>query len=158
MSAQTFAEIHFTGEGFRTVSIYRHFFKAALREVRARIAAYEDEVREWYEEGEGRDPEWVTLDDGSHRQVNIGGKGHTFPTCIHGASLWTDYDNICGWCEDSSTVVDIARVEARTNFLRFVEHFEWVSRTPNTVPHEILSSLQQITITLFPRLDTVSGD
>lgn len=30
-------------------------------------------------------------------------KGLSFPTCIHGSSNWTDYDNICGACEDGYT-------------------------------------------------------
>lgn len=27
-------------------------------------------------------------------------KGYRPSACIHGVSQWTDYDNICGWCED----------------------------------------------------------
>lgn len=28
-------------------------------------------------------------------------QGYRPATCFHGTSLWTDYDNICGPCEDS---------------------------------------------------------
>lgn len=30
-------------------------------------------------------------------------EGHTAHYCIHGTNLWTDYDNICGGCEDGLT-------------------------------------------------------
>lgn len=37
--------------------------------------------------------EWYATGDGKH-------KGYTYPACEHGTSRWTDYDNICGPCED----------------------------------------------------------
>lgn len=43
---------------------------------------YEEAVNYWYTHGEGKT------------------KRYTYPTCEHGTSRWTDYDNICGPCED----------------------------------------------------------
>jgi hypothetical protein len=37
-----------------------------------------------------------------------------FPNCIHGTSNWTDYDNICGACEDGDGDFDYLRVAARS--------------------------------------------
>jgi hypothetical protein len=126
---RTFAEIQVTGDGMRTVGIYRLFFKAALRAVRKRQDDYDAEVAAWHEEH----------------------PGYAFPTCIHGSSRWTDYDNICGWCEEGSTVVDLARLEARTNFLRFVEHYEFMLRVPNTVSEETRRAISDTLVDLFPK-------
>lgn len=157
---KTFGEIHINGQGMRQVSIYRLFFKAALRAVRKREADYDAEVRDWYENGDGAAPDWRTSsdDEGHTWRWNAGGQGYTFPYCIHGVSRWVDYDCACGWCEDSSTTVDLARVEARTNFLRFVEHWEWTMAAPNTISDEVRRELHAQLTNLFPRLDTVSGD
>lgn len=35
-------------------------------------------------------------------------QGHRPHYCIHGTNQWTDYDNICGGCEDGLTVWDMA--------------------------------------------------
>lgn len=59
--------------------------KRALQYVammKRRWSQYQEEVDIWYRSGEGKT------------------RGYTFPECFHGASLWTDYDNICGGCED----------------------------------------------------------
>lgn len=157
---KTFAEIHITGEGFRHVSVYRLFFKAALREVRANHEAYEAEVRDWYENGEGAAPDWRTEhdDEGHTWRWNAGGLGHTFPYCIHGSSLQTDYDNICGWCEDSSSITDEARLRAREQYLRFNDRWDWATSAPGDLGHEERNRLLEWATSLFPRLDTVSGD
>lgn len=83
---------------------------AHLKRLQRHRAAYEEEVRDWYEKGEGRSPNWRTdIDEhGEVYQWNAGGQGYRFPHCIHGSSLWTDYDNICGPCEDSFTDREIA--------------------------------------------------
>ena len=60
------------------------------------FAEYERDVNNWYRYGDGR-------------PVDEGGKSHRFPYCIHGASLWTDYDNICGGCEWGDSYWDFAR-------------------------------------------------
>jgi hypothetical protein len=95
-----------TGEGFRTLGIYRAFFTAELARQRKIVDDYEAEVRDWYENGDGAAPDWRTdaecalcrayfphdtLVDGKcpegkngrhdlhFREVNYGGFGHTFP-------------------------------------------------------------------------------
>lgn len=90
--------------------IRARFALAALAEVKAAAAAYESELDDWYRAGDGRPARWVTEhdDDGNPRTVNRGGMGYAFPYCPHGMSLWTDYDNICGYCEDSRTPYEIA--------------------------------------------------
>lgn len=62
-------------------------------------------------------------------------EGYRPPHCFHGTNLWTDYDNICGPCEDglydprwhstdseefNSTVEDWAEQIARQNRYDFV--------------------------------------
>ena len=56
---------------------------ASLRE----YAEFRVEKNNWYRHGDGR-PSFE------------GGRGLTFPHCIHGMSRWLSYDNICGPCED----------------------------------------------------------
>ena len=57
---------------------------------RAKYAAHDEERRDWYRSGDGRN-------------------GYRFPICIHGSSLITDYDNICGGCEDGYTYFEYER-------------------------------------------------
>lgn len=57
---------------------------------RAKYAAHDEERRNWYRSRYGR-------------------SGYKFPVCIHGSSLLTDYDNICGGCEDGYTYFDYER-------------------------------------------------
>ena len=59
-------------------------------------ADHDARVSEWYENGDGR-------------PVADGGRGWAFPECIHGTSLWTDYDNICWGCEAGYTYFDADR-------------------------------------------------
>lgn len=183
---KTFQQIHMTGEGFRTLGVYRLFFKAALATVRARHAAYEAEVKDWYENGDGRPSEYVTevecancgeylgttdepvevevwrkpcpdSDEGHEpgfRRVNIGGRGYTFPTCIHGVSRWVDYDCACGWCEDSSTVMDEARVLGREQYLRFNDRWDWVSSAPGDLAYDTRRELLDWATSLFPKPTT----
>ena len=53
-----------------------------------------------------------------------------FPTCEHGTSRWTDYDNICGRCEDGIYLSDgmvrrrFALSEARMRVERYKRLFE----------------------------------
>lgn len=77
----------------------------------ARVAAFEADRDEWYRSGDGRRPNWQYVDGEGF--VNLGGKGHTYPAaCVHGASAWTDYDNICGPCENGYSLLEIALGEA----------------------------------------------
>jgi hypothetical protein len=87
-----------------------------LRQARKRQADYDQDVRDWYAAGDGRSPAWITEhdDDGTPRRVNMGGQGYRYPACIHGTSTWTEYDNICGPCEDGPVDVHkLALAEAR---------------------------------------------
>lgn len=84
-------------------------------QIKAYRAKYDADVDEWYRSGDGRSPNWRTelSPDGTDvRQVNMGGKGYRYPACIHGKSYWTDYDNICGPCDDGYGVYDLALGEA----------------------------------------------
>lgn len=139
----------------RTPAVYRHFFMAALIDVRKAKADYEAEVKDWYENGDGRAPDWRTEsdDEGNTWRYNAGGLGYAFPHCIHGSSLWTDYDNICPGCEDSLSDLAMASIAARQAFIRFNDMFDWVTAAPAAVPHEIRSTLFDLTIALFPKKD-----
>lgn len=69
----------------RGFSLDIHVAKLAMAIERRLWAAhmdYENDVDEWYRSGEGKT------------------KGYAYPACEHGTSRWTDYDNICGPCED----------------------------------------------------------
>ena len=63
------------------------------------FAEYEYAKGEWYRHGDGR-------------PVSEGGRGYSFPCCIHGMSSWTDYDNICGGCEQGDNYWDFDREAA----------------------------------------------
>ena len=152
-----------------TPAVYRMFFKAALAQVRKRVADYDQEVREWYEDGDGRSPQWVVSDceghestngpigsvefcDGScERPYNFGGLGHRFPHCIHGSDLTTDYDNICGGCEDSLTIYEEARAVAHHNWQRFVKAWDWVAVAPTFLPQDLRDQMLTWAIATFPK-------
>ena len=165
MRVTDFQRIHISGEGLRTLGIYRLFFARALADVMARRAAYDAVVAEWYETGDGASPEWVEAGtqpwfDAEHddpsRRVNIGGKGYRFPQCPHGMSLWTDYDNICGACEESETVTEEARGYAREAYLRFSERWEWFNAAPVDLQYQLpteYAALREWMFSLFPKGD-----
>jgi hypothetical protein len=155
MTAKTFYEIHFTGEGFRTLGVSRLFFARALAQALKVRADYDAEVADWYENGEGRSPNWIVEHDaeGWPHNVNIGGSGYRFPHCIHGTSLWTDYDNICGGCEDGSTAIEDAIVSAREAFLRFNARWDWVHSAPGDLDHDTRRELLDWATSLFPKGD-----
>lgn len=162
---KTFRETHITGEGFRTLAIYRLFFRAELRRILKREADYEAEVREWYETGDGAAPDWQLAGDQpwfdgewdrAERQVNVGGKGYRFPYCIHGTDLTTDYDNICGGCEEGATAITLAIGSARERFLRFNKRWEWVSKAPSDLPHEARLELNRWVTETFPSRDELA--
>jgi hypothetical protein len=134
----SFYEIHFTGEGFRSLGVYKHFYRVALQRLLAVEAQYEADVKDWYENGDGR-------------PTSEGGRGYRYPECIHGSSLWTDYDNICGPCELGATAVALAIGEARTRWLTFVGVYEWMSATPAAIPEDIRRQIVDFSVTLFPK-------
>lgn len=124
--------------------------RRVLASIRAREAEYAKDVREWYEEGDGQSPNWVAAStqewfdpewDNPDRMVNIGGRGYSYPACIHGSSLWTDYDNICGGCEDSTTATRAA-VEIADGIVReFNKRLDWASAAPRNLPRELSSEI-----------------
>lgn len=96
-------------------NLTRMIASTVLAQIKARRAEYDADVDAWYRSGDGRSPNWRTelSDDGTDvRQVNMGGQGHRYPACPHGTDLWTDYDNICGPCEDGYTPYQLALMEA----------------------------------------------
>lgn len=117
---------------FNTAAMYRPIFRAILKRVMAFQAEYEADVEAWYTTGDGAPSNWVTeVDaDGEVYTYNAGGRGYAYPNCIHGSSLWTDYDNICGGCEDSLTAIQLAQQEARYTFTNFVKRMEWLDAAP----------------------------
>ena len=58
-------------------------------------------------------------------------EGHRQHYCIHGTNQWTDYDNICGGCEDGLTVWDMAEHaawERHSRYLRVLDQMSTLSR------------------------------
>lgn len=116
-----------------TAAMYRPIFRAALKRVMAFEAEYEADVERWYEEGDGAKPNWVTdFDEGTGETYtyNAGGRGYTYPNCIHGSSRWTDYDNICGGCEEGLSAIQLAQQEARHTFSQMTERMTWLNNGP----------------------------
>lgn len=116
-----------------TAAMYRPIFRAALKRIMAFQAEYEADVEAWYTTGDGASSNWVTEVDaeGEVYTYNAGGRGYAYPNCIHGSSLWTDYDNICGGCEDSLTAIELAQQEARHTFRQFCERMDWLNAAPS---------------------------
>lgn len=110
--------------------------RRALQYVKAykrRWQEYQEDVDHWYRSGEGKT------------------KGYRYPYCFHGSSLWTDYDNICGPCEDGfngynptifyrwavdSAKYDMTVVKARSDWLLSVP--EMYGRIPADLHRKIL--------------------
>jgi hypothetical protein len=85
-------------------------YDAALKAYEDSDARYAADVADWYENGDGRSPEWIPDPvRGEGHFMNVGGLGYRYPACPHGTSLWTDYDNICGGCEDPHDNYEIAK-------------------------------------------------
>jgi hypothetical protein len=128
------------------LSSYRVFYRAARKVVLDRIAEYDADVREWYVSGDGAAPDWQRAGDqpwfsadfdNPDRMINMGGKGYRYPVCIHGTDLTTDYDNICGGCEEGATVAQQAQGIAREQWRRY----EWVMSAPRDLPNEYRNNL-----------------
>jgi hypothetical protein len=66
-------------------------------------------------------------------------------------SLWTDYDNICGACEEGLTPAQLAQGTARSAFLSFVHHWEWLAAAPADLPAEIRKSIVDWVLPTFPK-------
>lgn len=107
----------------------RHVVRRALeivRELKAADAAYEAEVDAWYRSGDGRPSHWIdrpvfgaTGEILGFEHVNVGGRGYAFPHCRHGSSRWTSYDNICGGCEDDTSLYELALARAKRDVEKY---------------------------------------
>lgn len=113
-----------------------------LRNLKAREAEFNAEREEWYRAGDGRSPKWYQGPD-DDRPYNYGGKGWAFPeACVHGSSAWTDYDNICGPCEDGYSVYQLALWEAQDRVSQFNKRMEWLLSAPKSLPYEMRDDLR----------------
>lgn len=127
------------------MSMYRMFFQAAVKVVQDYRDQYEADVKDWYENGEGADPDWRTEsdDEGHVWRWNAGGLGHRYPRCIHGTDLTTDYDNICGGCEDPMTVLQEASYLARDWCAKWQARTTWINQKPGDMPIALMEALTE---------------
>jgi len=89
-----------------------------LRRLQARQAAYDEECREWARQG------------------------YRAHYCIHGTNQWTDYDNICGPCEDGLTIRELALVLAHDDVHEIEEREVFYKRALELhLPKELLEGL-----------------
>lgn len=105
-----------------------------LRKLKAREAEYRAEREEWYRSGDGR-PTRYHFDPETGRTRNFGGKGYSFPYCPHGSSNWTDYDNICGPCEDGYSIYQLALWSAQEKVAKMNERVDWMTNAPSSLRH-----------------------
>ena len=104
-----------------------------LRNLKAREAEFRAEREEWYRAGDGRPRKMYQAPD-DDRPYNYGGKGYSFPAaCVHGSSAWTDYDNICGPCEDGSSLYQLAIWEATSRVAKVNERIDWLVSAPDSL-------------------------
>jgi hypothetical protein len=95
----------------------------------------------WNAYQEDRDA-WYTTGDGKRR-------GYRYPYCFHGASLWTDYDNICAGCEDGfngynpMTFYRYALDNAKTDYAVAASRCEWLwgSKELHELPSDLRNQL-----------------
>jgi hypothetical protein len=79
--------------------------------------------------------------------------------CFHGTNLWTDYDNICGMCEDHGnywnyqTYAAIALGEATRAFEKVQErHGHLIAMMQDGAPSEVLMKLNEWALEPVARL------
>ena len=112
-----------------------------LRDLKRYEAEYREDREEWYRSGDGRRAKWFQR-PGDDRPYNYGGKGYSFPAaCVHGSNAWTDYDNICGPCEDGYSVYQLALWEAQEKVAEYNKRLEWVASAPHALPHDVRMDL-----------------
>ena len=100
-----------------------------LRDLKKREAEFQADREEWYRSGDGRPPKW-RVDPETGRSHNYGGRGYSYPYCRHGSSQWTDYDNICGPCEDGYSLYQLALWEAQSRAARTEKRITWLLSAP----------------------------
>lgn len=96
---------------------------AARVEADHHVERHEARERDWYLNGDGRSPRYV---DTEHGRVNVGGKGHRYPTCIHGRNVCVDYDIPCGTCESGDTMRELFMAEVYENYRVHVKRRDMV--------------------------------
>lgn len=68
-------------------------------------------------------------------------KGYRPHYCKHGTDQWTDYDNICGPCEDGHSNYELALMSARGDVAETRRRTDWVVTAPRDLPHDLRSKL-----------------
>lgn len=77
-------------------------------------------------------------------------RGEMLHYCVHGTNLWTDYDPMCGPCEDGYgywdylTFAGLALAEAKADYVRFEERLSLYVKLSNMgAPADALFSLTE---------------
>lgn len=83
-------------------------------------------------------------------------EGHRPQHCEHGSSQWTDYDNICGLCEDGWTMSDgvMRRTYALQQAHRRVAKAEQIMEATSTLRS---LGVDVTEVTIKPFLDLISA-
>jgi hypothetical protein len=123
-----------------------------VKRLRTAYAQYEEDVNAWYSRGDGRSPKWHVFIEGDDvYQANVGGKGYAYPECIHGASRWTDYDNICGPCEDGLSLHQLAMSYAWQDVHEYMRRTEVLGAAMRAnAPHEATEALTTWALDALP--------
>jgi len=98
-------------------STQKKFALAAIKEVRAEHAAYLSDMDDLRKEGYGP----------SH--------------CFHGTDRWTDYDNICGYCEEGLTLQEMALGRAKHRYSEVERKLHAYVAASNEFGHELTKPL-----------------
>ena len=112
--------------------VYNRVVLSELRKFKKADAEYQEDREEWYRNGDGRSPRYRT-DPETGRTHNYGGKGYSYPYCQHGTSNWTDYDNICGRCEDGYSVYQMAIWSAQEKVSEYNRRIDWLLSAPKSL-------------------------
>ena len=86
----------------RTDRLVLAYALVAIKGLRKRDAAYREECEEYAKQGYA--PHY----------------------CKHGTNLWTDYDNICGPCEDSASNYEIALAYGHETAREYMKRVEMI--------------------------------
>ncbi len=120
--------------------IYKRVVLSELRKFKAADEEYRQDREDWYRNGDGRSPRWLT-DPETGRTSNMGGKGYSYPYCPHGTSNWTDYDNICGRCEDGYSVYQMAVWSAKEKVAEYERRIDWLLSAPKSLDWDVKRDL-----------------
>lgn len=70
-------------------------------------------------------------------------KGYGPEYCIHGTSLWTDYDNICGGCESGYSNEELAEAYADNYMRKFKDHVDHFNKAVLSINQMNLTAPQR---------------